>query len=140
VISALFDGRNPERQSLTKEFFGRIESFDVFVSELTLAEISATPDHSLRETMLSCVSPFAVIEKTSDVETVAETLVAHEAVPVAFSEDALHIAFAITHDIDFLLSWNFKHIVRRKTKDVVRMVAGISGYRNLEIFTPPELL
>jgi hypothetical protein len=86
--------------------------------------------------------PFAIRRRlgSGEVEAISDVLLAHQAVPDAFAEDALHIAFAITHEIDFLLSWNFKHIVRRKTKDVVRMVTGISGYRDLEIFTPPELL
>jgi hypothetical protein len=42
--------------------------------------------------------------------------------------------------MDFLLSWNFKHLVRLKTKDTVRMVNTQKGYKNLEIITPAELL
>jgi hypothetical protein len=39
-----------------------------------------------------------------------------------YAEDAYHIAIADIHEMDFLLSWNFKHIVRRKTRDIVKMV------------------
>lgn len=140
VVSALFDGRNPERQSLTKEFFDHAREFEVIISELTLAEIEGTPDHSLRESMLECVASFRVVEGTNDVEQLAETLLAYDAVPRSYSADALHIALAIVHESDFLLSWNFKHLVRRKTKDVLRMVIGRTGFRSLEIATPPEIL
>ena len=44
VISALFDDRNPERQDLTKRFFDEIESFEVYISEVLLAEIDATKE------------------------------------------------------------------------------------------------
>jgi len=42
--------------------------------------------------------------------------------------------------MDYLLSWNFRHIVRRKTKDVVRMVNTLNGVSQIEIMTPAELL
>jgi predicted nucleic acid-binding protein len=41
VISAIYDDKNPERQELTKLFFNNIHRFDVYISELTIAEIKA---------------------------------------------------------------------------------------------------
>ncbi len=49
VISALFDDRNPERQALTEEFFSRIDIYDVYISELTIAEIESTPDQEFEK-------------------------------------------------------------------------------------------
>ena len=46
VISGLFDNKNPERQELTKQFFDNINRFDVYVSQLTIAEINNTQDLS----------------------------------------------------------------------------------------------
>ena len=43
VLSALFDERNPERKSLTEAFFKEIESFETYISEITIAEIERTP-------------------------------------------------------------------------------------------------
>jgi hypothetical protein len=37
-------------------------------------------------------------------------------------------------------SWNFKHIVRRKTKDIVRMVNTLNNLRQIKTITPAELL
>jgi len=42
--------------------------------------------------------------------------------------------------MDCLLSWNFKHIVRRKTRDIVRMVNSLNNLKSIEIMTPAELL
>jgi len=37
-------------------------------------------------------------------------LITENIMPAKAAEDALHIAIAATHQMDFLLSWNFKHI------------------------------
>ena len=125
---------------MTKELFGSIGEFDVYISELTLAEIEATPDATLRDSMRETVEDFTVVGGSEDVEHAAQILIANDAVPVTFLEDAYHVAFALVHEADFLLSWNFKHIVRRKTKDIVRMIISRSGYKHMENIAPPELL
>ena len=51
VISAVFDAKNPERQSLTKDFFKMNDVFKIFISELTQLEINQTPLKELRSKM-----------------------------------------------------------------------------------------
>lgn len=64
----------------------------------------------------------------------------YEAVPPNYEEDSLHIAVAVFNGMDYILSWNFRHLVRNKTRDVVRMVNSLNGFRNIEIISPPEIL
>ena len=47
---------------------------------------------------------------------------------------------AVANEMDALLSWNFKHIVRRKTRDIVKMVNTFNRLGQIEIMTPAELL
>ena len=61
VISALFDDRNPERQDLTKRFFERIETFDVCISEVVLAEIDDTRDEQLKVELRSTAVSFRIL-------------------------------------------------------------------------------
>jgi len=56
------------------------------------------------------------------------------------SEDAYQIAVAIINNVDCLLSWKFRHIVRKKTKDIIKMIITINNLRQVEIITPAELL
>jgi len=140
VISALFDERNPERKSLTETFFKGIGSFESFISEITVAEIERTPDVGLRRKMKETVSQLSVLPLTDDVEWLANEYVRYGAIPEGYHEDAYHIAIAVINDIDYLLSWNFKHIVRKKTRDIVRMVNTLNRYKQIEIMTPAELL
>lgn len=140
VISALFDDRNPERQALTEEFFSRIDIYDVYISELTIAEIESTPDQSLKNKMKQVIKDFSVLEINESVEELAKECVNYGAVPESYQEDAYHIAVAILNEMDYLISWNFRHIVRRITKDIVRMISTLRNLKQVEITTPGELL
>ncbi len=140
VISALFDDRNPERKALTEEFFSKIGIYDVYISELTIAEIESTPDQSLKNKMKQAINDFSVLEISESVEELAKECVNYGAVPDSYQEDAYHIAVAILNEMDYLISWNFRHIVRRITKDIVRMIATLGNLKQVEIITPGELL
>lgn len=140
VLSALFDARNPERQELTKEFFSRINEHEVFISELTRLEIEETPDEELRDKMRGVIADFHVLPSQEAVEQLSGEYVNQGAVSEKYPEDAFHIAVAVVNDLDIVLSWNFRHIVRRKTKDIVNMVNTMQNQRHIEITTPGELL
>ncbi|PXF59062.1 MAG: hypothetical protein C4B59_12305 [Candidatus Methanogaster sp.] len=140
VISALFDARNPERKSLTESFFEQIESFDPFISEITVAEIERTPDPTLRSNMKEVALQLTMLPLTDDVKRLADEYVRYGAVPESHLEDAYHIAVAVINEMDCILSWNFRHIVRLKTRDIVKMVNTVNAFRHIEITTPAELL
>lgn len=140
VVSALFDDWNPERQGLTSSFFNILDRFDVHVSELTLAELERTPDKELAQRMRDTIAGMDVLELTKEVEDLAHEYVSHGAVPDTYLADAMHVAVASLNGMDFLLSWNFRHLVRRRTRDVVDMVNTMRGMRQISIATPAELL
>jgi predicted nucleic acid-binding protein len=140
VISSLFDERNPERKSLTEAFMRKMGDFEVYISEITIAEVERTPELELRNKMRRAISELLVVPVTDEVERLASEYIRYGAVPEDYPEDAYHIAVAVINDMDFLLSWNFRHIVRRKTKDIVRMVNTLMGVRQIDIMTPAELL
>jgi len=140
VISALFDDRNPERKALTEEFFSEIRIYNTYISELTIAEIERTPDQTLRGKMKQVIKEFSILEINESVEELAKEYIKYGAVPESYPEDAYHIAVAVLNEVDYLLSWNFRHIVRRRTKDVVRMVNTLRKLKQIEIIAPGELL
>jgi hypothetical protein len=90
--------------------------------------------------MKDIVTGITVLEVDQEVEDLANEYVRNRAVPETYPEDAIHIAVASVNGIDFLLSWNFRHIVRRRTRDVVDMVNTMHGMRHISISTPAELL
>ena len=90
--------------------------------------------------MSQVVEAIAVLALTGDAERLANEYIRNGAVPAAYLNDALHIAVSVINGIDYLLSWNFRHIVRKKTMDIARMVNTLSGLGSTEIVTPAELL
>ena len=140
VISALFDERNPERKSLTESFFKEIENFETYISDITIALIEKTPDEEIKNNMKEKITQFSVLTISDEIEELAKEIIRRGAINESYSEDAYHIAITILNEMDFLLSWNFRHIVRKKTKDIVRMISTLNNLRQIEIITPPELL
>jgi len=140
VISALFDDRNPERQDLTKKFFDRMNTFDVYISEVVLAEIDDTRDEQLKVELRNTAVSFRILPIDEESRRLASEYVSHGAIPPEYSEDALHIAISMLNEIDYLLSWNFRHIVKVKTRRTVNMVNLSFGYPDLKIATPAELI
>ncbi|TKJ45209.1 hypothetical protein CEE35_04790 [Candidatus Aerophobetes bacterium Ae_b3b] len=140
VLSALFDDKNPERKNLTRIFFNQTENFQIFISDLTLAEIERTVNVQLKRKLQKLVDKFDVVKTNEDVERVAEEYIKQGAVPEGYPEDAYHIALTVIYEMDYLLSWNFRHIVRKRTIDVIRMVNTLHGLRQVEIMAPPEIL
>jgi len=140
VISALFDEKNPERKTLTELFFSEIKNYDVYVSSITIAEVNNTPDEELKQKMKKKLEPFSVLTISEEVEDLTKKILEMNAIQESYSEDAYHVAVAIINNVDFLLSWNFRHIVRKKTKDIIKMIITINNLRQVEIITPAELL
>ncbi len=56
-----------------------------------------------------------------------------------FENDARQIAAASTNTIEYFVSWNFRHIVKVKTRRMVNLINLKHGYKMLEIITPSEL-
>lgn len=140
VISALFDTRNPERQDLTKNFIENIGDYECYISEVVLAEINDIRYKSLKEKLRNAVINYIVLEINEENRKLANRYVENNAIPVKYSEDALHIAIATLNKIDYLLSWNFRHIVKIKTRKIINEVNLSIGYSKLKIITPAELL
>jgi hypothetical protein len=103
-------------------------------------EIEKTPDQLLKSKMKQIIKGFTILEINESVEKLAKEYVKYGAVPESYFEDAYHVAVAVLNELDYLLSWNFRHIVRRKTKDIVRMVNSLKNLKWVEIITPGELL
>jgi hypothetical protein len=61
-------------------------------------------------------------------------------IPPHAEADAIHIAVASVHGMDYLLTWNCRHIDNATTKPVIRSICAVAGYTCPEICTPLELL
>ncbi len=127
-----------DRKQMTEEFWKDIENYQVFISALVVEEIEAASDH-IRKEMMKIIKDFKLLKIDSETEELADYYIEKEAFPEKFRSDALHVAVAVVNEIKYVLSWNFKHIVKVKTRKMVNLSNEILGYQHIEIIAPPEL-
>jgi len=84
--------------------------------------------------------PFLLLETTDEVLALTEIILNTSFLPETAIRDASHIAMAAVHGIDYLLTWNCKHINNATFKDKLRGVCEKHGYHFPIICTPEELM
>ena len=139
VPSAYYDARTKERMELTKEFWRKTGAYELYISTLVIDELSQVTPKNWRENLLKLVDCCAVLNLDNEVEALAEAYIKADVMPKKYFSDALHIAVAVVNGIKFLVSWNFKHFVNVKTRQMVNLVNLREGYGVIEIIAPPEL-
>jgi hypothetical protein len=140
VPSAYFDDRAPDRQRATQEFWSsRLPEFSGRISQLVVAEIADTPDEERREELLSLVKSLEILSLSEEAQLLADEYVARQVFPERYLSDALHVAVASVAGLPNLVSWNFSHLVKLRTRREVNLVNALKGYMPIEILAPPEL-
>lgn len=140
VISAYYDERAKERRASTIKFWEKvIPSYKVFVSEITVAELENTKDESLKVKFRKLIMDMNVLRLNKKASDLADAYINHGVFPDKYIDDALHVAIATCHDISYLISWNFEHLVKVKTRKTVNLVNVLEGYKDIEIVSPQEL-
>jgi hypothetical protein len=128
------------RQLATREWWDRgCSGFDLVTSTETLNEVGEG-DPEMATARLALLHEMRVLPVTDGVADLARVLVATGLVPVIASPDAVHIALASVHQIDFLVTWNFKHIANPHIRERMRTKINDSGYRMPVMCSPEELL
>jgi predicted nucleic acid-binding protein len=139
VFSSFYDDRNGERMQYTREFWNLVNSFDVWISELVISEIQDIKDPLKRSLVLELAKPFQIISINDKIEDLADLYVKEKMFNRNQRSDALHLASSSFHGIDILVSWNFKHLVKRKTRVMVNYINYVNYYPAIDIIAPPEL-
>jgi len=113
--------------------------YELFTSELVVTEASAgDPEAAGRR--VEALEGIAELPIDREVQELAEALISKGGVPAGAEADALHIAVAAVHRIDYLLTWNFRHIDNAASKPLIRVICAEAGYSCPEICAPVELL
>ena len=128
------------RQAITIEWWEEYRnSFDTFISELVIEEVGSG-DLVAAKKRLSIVKNIPVLEATENSTILARALIIRGAVPESSTEDAIHIGIAAVQNMDFLLTWNFKHINNANTRDRISEVITHLNYRCPILCSPEELI
>ena len=127
-------------QQITRDWWdGRRENFDLFVSARVIAE-AAQGDKRAAATRLEILKGIPVLEVTDEALSLAQRLMTHLHLPETAVEDSLHIAIAVVSGMDYLLSWNCRHIANAQVAHQVLEFAQSWGYSGTLLCTPQSLL
>jgi hypothetical protein len=117
--------------------FGKYEAF---TSVYVIDELEDAPSEK-RDKMIALIERYniTVLALNSEAEQLAEMYVEQGIIPLKYRTDGVHIAVAAVNDLDMIISMNFQHIIKRKTKIGTGNINALSGYHAVEICTPMEV-
>lgn len=139
VISAYNDAREPEKVKQTAELLKKAApEAEIYISSLVKEELSAIKDVGRKKELNALVSKYQSLVITDRARELAEYYINNGLIPENHIEDALHLAIATIHEMDILISWNYTHLVKLKTRHLVNALNLVSGYKEIEIILPIE--
>lgn len=113
-------------------------NYNIFVSELVVSEASkGHPEASQRR--LAVINHLPLIVISEEVRALAQALIENHALPQKAEADAYHVAIAVVHGIEYLLTWNCTHIANAHTRPKIEATCRRLGYEPPVICTPLEL-
>lgn len=143
VISHLYQQDAPEKMADTLLLWKDISDglYDVYLSDTTLQEISACKSEKF-EILLGYLAQieYTIISETDEIDSVAQMIIDMGILRQKSFDDCVHIASAVVTSCDYIVSWNFKHMVNVKTINGVRAISNLHGYRTIDIVQPTMLL
>ena len=145
VVSYLTSRPSPSlvaaaHQQITREWWDQHRPrFKQYVSPMVLDEAGrGDPEAAARR--LAALDGFTILESTTKASELVDALISDGALPAIAIDDAAHVAYAAVHNIDYLVTWNCRHIDNAEAKPLIRSVCAVHGYTCPEICTPEELM
>ncbi len=126
-------------QEVTREWWGKRSEFELYISQLVIGEASLG-DAEAAQRRLTILREIDVLDMTVEAAALAHTLVTLGGLPIKAGADALHIAVAAVHGVDFVVSWNCTHIANARTRGKIEGICRDAGYAPPMLCTPRELL
>lgn len=127
-------------QTLTRDWWDcHREHFDLFVSEAVIAECGAGDPEAADERAVF-LNGLPILEITLECKELAAEIMKRAFLPEKADVDALHIAVAALNGIDYLLTWNCKHIANASLRRIIERVLSEANIEAPVICTPQEMI
>jgi len=143
VFNFVFADDAPEGQRHTLALFEEIRQgrYKPYTSEYVIRELerAASPK---REEMLALIDQYnvTILPTSEEAERLARMYVAEGIIPARYVDDSRHIAMASVYGLAFIVSFNFKHIVKRTTVLMTESINLREGYNRIGIYSPTEVI
>jgi hypothetical protein len=125
-------------QQITREWWARRTAFDLYLSPLVVQECQAGDPRAAAD-RLAALAGIPLLDEIPEAGELAAALLRDIPLPDKAAADALHIATAAVHGMQYLLTWNCTHIANVMLRPQIEAVCRAAGYEPPLISTPQEL-
>jgi predicted nucleic acid-binding protein len=127
-------------QQTTQDWWtDRRSVFECYVSQVVLDEAAVGDAAEVRK-RLEVIGDLPVLEVTEDAEVLTQAILSSGVIPSRAVRDAAHIAVAAVHEMDYLMTWNCKHLANAQIVRRIAVVCERLRQRMPIICTPAELM
>jgi len=127
-------------QQITHEWWQTTRPSFAAVSSQLVAREAGAGDSEAAAARLALLTGLTLLEISEEALTLAQRLLQAKAIPQDFPEDALHVAVAVVNGIEYLLTWNYKHLANAGMRSKIEATCRELGYEAVVICTPEELM
>jgi hypothetical protein len=140
VVGAYLDNGEPFRRDLTIRWWEHeLKEYRSFISILVKRELECLSEPH-RTGYLNLIKPLNNLDLPEEAAILAEGYISRGIFHRKFLGDALHVALASFHKIDYLVTWNFGHIANVRKQSRVRLFNTAAGFFVPMIVTPEFLV
>lgn len=113
--------------------------YELYISEAVIREASAGDVRAAGQ-RIALLEPLALLDINQEVEKLARDILAAGAMPPQAALDALHVALAAWHGVEYVLTWNCRHIASAHVRPRVDALCRARGIASPQLCTPEELV
>lgn len=130
-----------EWKDATQELWRQMEAgrYQFLTSAITMDELTTAPER-VRELFADTFPAETVLGITAESERLASAYMERHILPPKYTDDARHVAVCTVMQLEYLVSWNFKHLVNVEREKGFNAVNLLQGYRPIRIVNPLELI
>ena len=140
VVGAYLDNGEPLRRDLTIRWWEHeLSEYRAFTSSLVTRELERTKE-PYRSGCLDLIKPLEHLELNDEVTILAEGYIDRGIFPRKYIADAVHVALAAIHRIDYLVTWNFGHLANVRKQARLKVFNKTAGFFAPQIVTPEFLV
>ena len=140
VVGAYLDNGAPFRRDLTIRWWEHeLGEYKAYSSILVQRELERVAEPH-RTGYLNLIKPLENLELSEEVAILAEGYISRGIFHRKFLADAIHVAIASFHKIDYLVTWNFGHIANVRKQARLRLFNTAAGFFSPTIVTPEFLV
>ena len=140
VVGAYLDNGDPFRRDLTIRWWEHeLSEYQAFSSVLVQRELERIAEPH-RSGYLNLIKPLEQLDLAEEVAILAEGYIERGIFHRKYIADAVHVALASFHKIDYLVTWNFGHIANVRKQARLRLFNTAAGFFSPVIVTPEFLV